>query len=161
MLIARVQSRSGDAITASHTYSKIRRLDSTWLQDMDSFARLLFYHGDVEALQKLSDDIFSLAKDSPEAWVSLALVQHLKGKSGPALEYLDRALLLDSRHLLAHQIKGKLLLDTDKAAEACASFRNAYRICRDIFNYEGTPPLNSTMVTLIDIIFFLSHCRSC
>lgn len=137
MLIARVQSRSGEGITASHTYSKIRRLDGTWMQDMDSFAYLLFRHGNVQALQKLSDDMFQLAKDSPESWVTLALLQHIKGKSGPALEYLDRALLSNPRHLLAHQIKGKLLLDTNKAAEACACYRNAYRICRDILNYEG------------------------
>lgn len=136
-LVAHVQRKAGDVISAIHTYSRIRRLDPCWIQDMDYYAVLLESQGNASAIEKISNDLFSLANNSPESWLVFALFTNLKGNAAQALDHLDKALLLDNRHSLAYQQKGKIILQMGKPSEASACFRNAYRISRDIANYEG------------------------
>ena len=137
-LIAQVQRKSGETISAIHTYSRIRRLDPCWIQDMDYYASLLDSQGNSSAIEKLSNDLLSLANNSPESWTVFSILTNMKGNAKQALDHLDKALLLNSRHSLAHHQKGKILLQLEKPSEASVCFRNAYRISRDIANYEGT-----------------------
>jgi Tfp pilus assembly protein PilF len=79
----------------------------------------------------------SMGKHKPEAWTCAALVDQSKGEYSKALENVDSALAIDPRNFTAHHVRGHILIHLDRVGEACLSFRRAYRISKDISNYEG------------------------
>ncbi|KAJ3357056.1 Anaphase-promoting complex subunit 7 [Kappamyces sp. JEL0680] len=135
--LAQVYRKSGDVISALQTYAKIRRLEPHWLDDMDCYGLLLHDQGNLSTISRLATDLRDLSKDRPETLVCQALVCDMKGEQKDAIQYIDQALGADSRHFLAHHVKGNLLYAAQAYGEASLCYRNAYRIAKDITNYQG------------------------
>lgn len=137
VFLAVALKKSGDSIGSLSIFTKIKRLEPAWITNMDYYGMLLQEQGKYSALVRLSGELLDLSKHRAESWLVQAMCCEMKSAHVQALSHIDHALQLNNRHLLAHQLKGRLLLEMQKPGEASLSFRNAYRISRDISNYEG------------------------
>jgi tetratricopeptide (TPR) repeat protein len=134
--------KSEDLQSASQTYKKVlffnkmRRLDLEGILGMDRYAMLLREAGSFNTLQRLSEDLMGFC-DSPQSYIAQSFVSEMKQDYDQALLHIDKAILLNPRHYFSHQVRARILFALGKFGEASMSYRNAYKVCRDITTYEG------------------------
>ena len=73
----------------------------------------------------------------PEGWVSGSLYMELRDDRERALEYAEKALQLQPRHLQALLRCGHMHLDANKFDLALISFRKALEVSRTVRAYQG------------------------
>ena len=73
----------------------------------------------------------------PETWVAIALYTELRGERDKALHFVEKALVLSPRHVLALQLKGGFLLHLNKPEHAIISFFHAKELRKDLRSYKG------------------------
>ncbi|KAJ3259817.1 Anaphase-promoting complex subunit 7 [Boothiomyces macroporosus] len=116
--LANVYSKSGDPHAAIQVHRNVLKLDS----------------GCMDGLTK---DTFDMNEERPEVWIIRSLNSLSKEEYDTALEQVERGISVAPTHMLGHALKGKILLENGKFGEAAHSYRNAYRLERDLSNYEG------------------------
>lgn len=73
----------------------------------------------------------------PEGWVAGSLYMELRDDRERALEYAEKALQLQPRHLQALLRCGQMHLDSNKFDMALISFRKALEVSRTVRAYQG------------------------
>ncbi|KAJ3324071.1 Anaphase-promoting complex subunit 7 [Boothiomyces sp. JEL0866] len=116
--VANVYSKSGDPHAAIQIHRNVLKLDPA-------------------CIDGLNKDALEMNEERPEVWIIRAINSLSKEELDIALEQADKAVAVAPTHMLGHVLKGKILMETSKFGEAAQSFRNAYRLERDLSNYEG------------------------
>ena len=120
-----------------YTYQKIRNLDSNCVDQMDEFAQLLRIEEKGDDLNRLCHDLISVSPFRPETWVAVALYSDLKGEKDKAVEFLDKAISLNRRHVYAYHLKGSLLLELNRAEDAATAHFKGYMLKCELVAFEG------------------------
>jgi tetratricopeptide (TPR) repeat protein len=96
-------------------------------------------NGRLDRICSLSNELMDISESKPESWISKAITASISKSPSQSviLKYIDKAISLNKHHLFAHQIKGFYLSEFGQTDESVKSFRNAYKISRDVFTYEG------------------------
>ena len=121
---------------ANATYMKLKRLHPFETLYKDGLAVVLFHQADISALRQLETQVSSYTSQKECIFVS-ALSLMAKNQNEKALAKLERILLDFPRYVLAHQYMGYVLCKMNRFGQAATSYRNAYRISRDIWTYRG------------------------
>jgi tetratricopeptide (TPR) repeat protein len=135
--LARTYQRSGDFFSAGQVFGRIRRTKPYSIEQLDYFALLFRHKGSLGSAERLADEMYTMAPDRHETYVVSAIVKMMKNDYENALSEVSNAIKKEPRHALAHQVKGDILLAIGKTGEASLSYRNAYKICRDVMTYDG------------------------
>lgn len=69
-------------------------------------------------------------------YFNLARLYHLQNKNEEALDFLDRAILLNERMVMAHNLKGVILETMERYEDAIASYEQALRYTPDDINIK-------------------------
>ena len=85
----------------------------------------------------LAHDLVSTNRKRPEAWIAVALYAETRGEKEKALTFVEKAIALDSRHVLAFQLRGELLLGMGKAEHAIVAYFQANNYAKDLDSYKG------------------------
>ncbi|KAG0370945.1 hypothetical protein BC939DRAFT_446899 [Gamsiella multidivaricata] len=117
-------------------FSQVRKLDSCVLEDMYHYGACLKQMGKVLYLNKLAGDLLGYNDKHPDAWCVQGLYWETVGNKERALLMVSRALQIKADHCGALQLRGQLLMETTPL-KALQSFREAYRIEKNINTYEG------------------------
>ncbi|KAF9135430.1 Anaphase-promoting complex subunit 7 [Mortierella sp. 14UC] len=126
----------GKHVRACLMYSQVRKLDSHIIDDMYHYGACLKEMYNSKYLNKLASDLLSMNDKHPDTWCVQAMYWDMKGKRDKALQLVSRALQLKPDHCGALQLRGLLLQDSSPV-KALSSFRDAYKIEKDILTYEG------------------------
>lgn len=126
---------------------QIRRIDPHLIDDMDKYAGLIRIQGQGKTMEinQLAEYCLEIAVDRAEVFVILARYFELRSMIEKALSFAEKvrstlvqAIQLKRNHFEAYKLKGSLLLQLGKAAEASKVFRYASNhIGKDIFIYQG------------------------
>ncbi|UYV80038.1 ANAPC7 [Cordylochernes scorpioides] len=125
----------GDFVTATQVLERAHKVDPYSLRGMDIYAALLYKEKKNCELETVCSWMMSTSDSFPEAWVAAAYHCHNVKKSVKPLYFVQKALLLNPRHIEALILKGIILLDLKKVQDAISSFREAYRIVP--YRYEA------------------------
>ncbi|KAF9175795.1 Anaphase-promoting complex subunit 7 [Mortierella sp. AD010] len=128
--------RMGKTVRSCFMYSQARKLDSHVLKDMYHYGVCLKQLSKAMYLNKLASDLLSCNDLHPDAWCVQALYWDTRGNNEKALQMVSRALQIQPDHCGALQLRGQLCFETSPL-KALQSFREAYRIEKDIVTYEG------------------------
>ncbi|KAG0277161.1 Anaphase-promoting complex subunit 7 [Linnemannia exigua] len=125
----------GKHVRACLMYSQVRKLDSYVIDDMYHYGACLKELYNSKYLNKLASDLLSMNDRHPDTWCVQAMYWDMKGERDKALQLVSRALQLKPDHCGALQLRGLLLQDSSPV-KALSSFRDAYKIEKDILTYE-------------------------
>ncbi|KAH8051971.1 hypothetical protein JL722_10416 [Aureococcus anophagefferens] len=114
-----------------------RVADNLNLDYMDHCAVLAKRRGQANDLNRLAHDLVSTNRKRPEAWIAVALYAETRGETEKALGFVEKAIALDSRHVLAFQLRGELLLGMGKAEHAIVAYFQANNYAKDLASYKG------------------------
>ncbi|KAK3848598.1 MAG: hypothetical protein J3R72DRAFT_518584 [Linnemannia gamsii] len=126
----------GKHVRACLMYSQVRKLDSHVIDDMYHYGACLKELYNSKYLNKLASDLLSMNDKHPDTWCVQAMYWDMKGERDKALQLVSRALQLKPDHCGALQLRGLLLQDSSPV-KALSSFRDAYKIEKDLLTYEG------------------------
>ncbi|KAJ3276579.1 Anaphase-promoting complex subunit 7 [Terramyces sp. JEL0728] len=116
--VANVYSKSGDPHAAIQIHRNVLKMDPA-------------------CIDGLALESYDRNEERPEVWITRAINLFAKEQHENALDLVEKAITIAPRHMLGHVVKGKILTETGKIGEAAQSYRNAYRLERDLSNYEG------------------------
>ncbi|KAF8930789.1 Anaphase-promoting complex subunit 7 [Dissophora ornata] len=123
-------------VRACFVYSQVRKLDNRVVEDMYHYGACLKLLSKRIYLNKLASDLLSCSDNCPDVWCVQAMYWDMKGNKERALQMVSKALLIKPNHCGALQLRGQLYMDITPL-KALQSFREAYRIEKDIVTYEG------------------------
>ncbi|KAF9910254.1 Anaphase-promoting complex subunit 7 [Linnemannia zychae] len=126
----------GKHVRACLMYSQVRKLDSHIVDEMYHYGACLKELYNSKYLNKLASDLLSMNDRHPDTWCVQAMYWDMKGERDKALQLVSRALQLRPDHCGALQLRGLVLQDSSPV-KALSSFRDAYKIEKDILTYEG------------------------
>ncbi|KAH8045528.1 serine/threonine kinase [Aureococcus anophagefferens] len=126
-----------DLVDAQYSFNKARVADNLNLDYMDHCAVLAKRRGQANDLNRLAHDLASTNRKRPEAWIAVALYAETRGETEKALGFVEKAIALDSRHVLAFQLRGELLLGMGKAEHAIVAYFQANNYAKDLASYKG------------------------
>eukprot|EP01116_Phalansterium_solitarium_P013953 TRINITY_DN31419_c0_g1_i1.p1 TRINITY_DN31419_c0_g1~~TRINITY_DN31419_c0_g1_i1.p1 ORF type:complete len:542 (-),score=190.00 TRINITY_DN31419_c0_g1_i1:63-1688(-) len=122
---------------ARRSFERLRMADAQCMHSMDVYASLLKSLASHVELSRLSHDLLRCNPRRPEAWVATALYAECQGQKDQAMDYVDRALELDERHVLALLLKANVLLAKGQLDSAAATFRRASAVRKDLVSFAG------------------------
>jgi len=137
---------------AHYYFTKARVVDPLSVDAMDHFALLVKLRSGQPAgtspsspqsktageLNRLAHDLLAVAPARPEPWLAAALYQQARGDLGAALGHVEKALALSKgRHMLAHSIKGDVLMALGRPEVAIVAYFKAKDARRDLRAYRG------------------------
>ena len=135
--LAKAQMELEDLVDAQYSFNKARVADNLNLDYMDHCAVLAKRRGQANDLNRLAHDLVSTNRKRPEAWIAVALYAETRGETEKALGFVEKAIALDSRHVLAFQLRGELLLGMGKAEHAIVAYFQANNYAKDLASYKG------------------------
>ena len=135
--LAKAQMELEDLVDAQYSFNKARVADNLNLDYMDHCAVLAKRRGQANDLNRLAHDLVSTNRKRPEAWIAVALYAETRGEKEKALTFVEKAIALDSRHVLAFQLRGELLLGMGKAEHAIVAYFQANNYAKDLASYKG------------------------
>ena len=100
-------------------------------QDMDVRAwraRVLAWSGRLKEAEKEYLEILKVARSDPDYWMGLAGVYSREGRTGDALQALDRAMALDPKRADLHSARGRALRAAGQRNEARMEFQRALNL---------------------------------
>ncbi|KAH8055488.1 hypothetical protein JL721_10217 [Aureococcus anophagefferens] len=116
--LAKAQMELEDLVDAQYSFNKARVADNLNLDYMDHCAVLAKRRGQANDLNRLAHDL-------------------TRGETEKALGFVEKAIALDSRHVLAFQLRGELLLGMGKAEHAIVAYFQANNYAKDLASYKG------------------------
>ena len=125
------------AHAAEGTFKKIRALDNSFMEGMDTYASLLSKQCDLSELGRLSGDLLQVDDKRPEAWAALALYHDACGDADKAVAFVDKGISCDAQNTFCHKLKGSILLSQGRPDIAGSCFFRANEIKREMSSYEG------------------------
>lgn len=132
------RAEAGDDAEARVCFARARAADPLNVDAMDHCALLLKRRGGAEdELTALARDLVSADRKRPEAWLAVACNFDAKGDRDAALQFVDKAIQLDARHVLAFRLRGELLLAQGKAEHAIVAYFQANNVTKDLASYRG------------------------
>ncbi|KAF9361657.1 Anaphase-promoting complex subunit 7 [Mortierella sp. AD094] len=143
--------RMGKTVRSCFMYSQARKLDNHVLKDMYHYGVCLKQLSKAMYLNKLASDLLSCNDLHPDAWCVQALYWDMRGNKEKALQMVSRALQIHPDHCGALQLRGQLCIETSPL-KALQSFREAYRIEKDIVTYEGLVNTYILMERLLEAV---------
>ena len=110
-------------------------MDPLNLDHMDHYAVLSRRRGGVGDLNRLARDLVAANRRRPEAWLAVALHADARGDRDAALRFVEKAIALDSRHVLAFRLRGELLLAAGQAEHAIVAYFQANNYAKDLNSF--------------------------
>ncbi|KAF9110489.1 Anaphase-promoting complex subunit 7 [Mortierella sp. AM989] len=128
--------RLGKIVRSCFMYSQVRKLDNHVLKDMYHYGVCLKQLSKAMYLNKLASELLSCNDLHPDSWCVQALYWEVRGDKEKALQMVSRALQIHPDHCGALQLRGQLYMESSPL-KALQSFREVYKIEKDIVTYEG------------------------
>jgi len=120
----------GDAAGATTAYANAMRIDRTWPELSENYARAAYRSGRHDEAEKAARYAIELAP-SVGAWDTLSCALRAQGKPKDALAAAEEALRLAPQHPGAMHSRGAALLELGKGKEALAVFDSLLSIGAD------------------------------
>ena len=114
---------------ASLYFKQVRGIDGNAIDHMDQYGLLLMRACDDGELNKLANEVLSVSCDRPEGWMLLSMFCDLKGEIEKALQFADKAIVIDGKYTPAYRLKGQLLLAHGHPEQAVVSYSQANHVC--------------------------------
>jgi len=135
--IAKCEVQSGQSEKAMRTFERMIAVDQFNVSSMDAYGSIIKSHGDLIGLNRLCQNLLKANDKKPETWTAVALYAELKGSKEKALQFVERALDFDDRHVVAYLLKGNLLLSMGRTDQAVIAFKKAYNLHKNILAFSG------------------------
>jgi len=119
---------------AKRAFLQARTIDPYRLQDMDIFSTLLWHLHDTLSLAHLSQELISIDRLSPQAWIAVGNSFSLQKEHDEAMRCFRRASQLDPRCAYASTLSGHEAVSMEEFDRGIAFFETAVRIDRRHFN---------------------------
>ena len=133
-----IQLQLSDPDESRVTFEVAREVDPKNCERMDMLAWILRMRGKVDQLNRLTLDLMATSPDRPETWVCAALYADEKQNKDRAIQYVDKAIKMNARHVTAHLVKGFITLSLGSADQAIKSYVIAHEIeKRELSAYQG------------------------
>ncbi|KAL7416080.1 hypothetical protein BDY24DRAFT_337601 [Mrakia frigida] len=123
-----------DYVKAKRAFLQSRTIDPFRLQDMDIFSTLLWHLHDTLSLAHLSQELISIDRLSPQAWIAVGNSFSLQKEHDEAMRCFRRASQLDPRCAYASTLSGHEAVSMEEFDRGIAFFETAVRIDRRHFN---------------------------
>jgi anaphase-promoting complex subunit 7 len=123
--------------SSSSIFAKIRIIDPSFMEGMDTYANILAKQSNKSELGRLCSDLLQIDDKRHEAWAGLALYHHTCGDVEKSLAFLEKGVVSNPRSAFCHQLIGSILLSEGRVDHAIISYFRANEICKDVTSYEG------------------------
>lgn len=125
---------NGDYQNALSVLERAHSLDPLLLKGMDVYAALLAKEKKVKELESLSSQLISISDTVPEPWIAMAYYCYITKKRTRAVNFAQKACMINPRHIEALLLKGTILLELKRVQDAITHFGEAYKIAP--YRYE-------------------------
>lgn len=106
-------------------FQKLRKVDSTRIEDMEYYSTLLWHlHKDVE-LCHLAHEVLNIDRNAPQSWVVVGNLFSINREPDEAIKCFRRATQLDEKHSYAYTLQGHEYVSNDAYEHALECFRFA------------------------------------
>ena len=131
-------SMKGDFKTAIQSLQKSLEINSAFSEAHNNLGTLydaqgMFSLAEVEYDKVLSDPNYA-SKENP--LYNLAQMYFRQGKNDEALDFILRALKINSRYAMAYNLKGKVFDKMELPSEAITSYEQAVKLVPDDMNFQ-------------------------
>lgn len=126
---------NGDFQHAMSVLERAHCSDPLLVRGMDVYAALLAKEKKVKELESLTSHLISINDNVPEPWIAMAYFCYIAKKCTKAVNFAQKACLLNPRHIEALLLKGTVLFEWKKYQDAVTNFLEAYKIAP--YRYEA------------------------
>lgn len=119
---------------AKSYFTKLRTLQPTRFQDMDTFSTVLWHLQDKTHLSALCAELLTLDKYNPIAWCSMGNLHSLNKDHDEAITAFGKAIQLDPFFAYAYTLQGHEYSNNDAFDNAKSCFRKALTIEKTHYN---------------------------
>ncbi|XP_035206985.1 anaphase-promoting complex subunit 7-like [Stegodyphus dumicola] len=126
---------NGDFQNAMLILERAHCSDPLLVRGMDVYAALLAKEKKMKELESLTAHLISINDNVPEPWIAMAYFCYVAKKGTKAVNFAQKACVLNPRHVEALLLKGTVLLELKKVQDAITNFGEVYKIAP--YRYEA------------------------